>query len=153
MLHDDDLGDTPELLHVCTRRSNKLIKPSSKYPFDEYVTLTGGRELEYFEEALESEEKQKWLDLMQDEMKSLYDSHTYDSEKLPKDKRALENIWILKVKQETSSTSPRYKAILVVKSFRQRKGVDFNKIFLLVVKMSFIKTMLSLVVTLDLDVK
>nr|KYP42640.1 Retrovirus-related Pol polyprotein from transposon TNT 1-94 [Cajanus cajan] len=90
---------------------------------------------------------------MQDEMKSLHDNHTYDLVKLPKGKRALENRWIFRVKQESNSTSPRYKARLVVKGFRQRNDVDFNEIFSPVVKMSSIRTVLSLVATLDLEVE
>nr|KYP73285.1 Retrovirus-related Pol polyprotein from transposon TNT 1-94 [Cajanus cajan] len=90
---------------------------------------------------------------MQDEMKSLHDNHTYDLVKLPKGKRALENMWIFRVKQESNSTSPRYKGRLVVKGFKQRKGVDFNEIFLPVVKMSSIRAGLSLAATLDLKVE
>jgi len=83
--------------------------------------LTDGGELECFEEALESEEKQKWLDAMQDEMKSFHDNHTYDLVKLPKGKRALENKWIFKMKQDANFTFLKYKARLVVKGFKQKK--------------------------------
>lgn len=120
---------------------------------DDYVTLTDGGEPECYDEAMESDEKKKWLDAMQDEMKSLHDNHTFDLVKLPKGKKALENRWIFRVKQESNSTSPRYKARLVVKGFRQRKGVDFNEIFSPVVKMSSIRTVLSLAATLDLEVE
>jgi len=41
----------------------------------------------------------------------------------------------------------------VVKGFRQKKGVDFNEIFSLVVKMSSIKTVLTLTATLDLEIE
>ena len=102
---------------------------------------------------MESEEKQKWLDAMQDEMKSLHDNHTYDLVKLPKGKRALENRWIFKMKQDANSTFPKYKARLVVKGFRQKNGVDFNEIFSPGVKMSSIRTVLSLAATLDLEVE
>ena len=40
----------------------------------------------------------------------------------------------------------------MVKGYSQRKGVDFNEIFSPVVKMSSIKTVLSLASTLDLEV-
>jgi len=74
--------------------------------------------------------------------------------KLPKGKKALENRWIYRVKQESNSTSPRYKARLVVKGFRQKKkGIDFNEIFSPVVKMSSIRIVLSLATTLDLEVE
>ena len=73
--------------------------------------------------------------------------------KLPKGKRALDNRWIYRVKHESNTMSLRYKARLVVKGFSQMKGVDFNEIFSPVVKMSSIRTMLSLAATLDLEVE
>jgi len=60
--------------------------------------LTDEGEPEGYLEAIESEEKKKWLDAMQDEIKSLYDYHTFDLVKLPKGKKALENRWIYRVK-------------------------------------------------------
>ena len=52
----------------------------------------------------------------------------------------------------------RYKARLVVKGFAQNKGIDFDEIFPPIVKMTSIRTILSLVVVEDfhleqLDVK
>ena len=41
----------------------------------------------------------------------------------------------------------------MVKGYSQRKGVDFDEIFSPVVKMSSIRTMLSLASTLDLEVE
>jgi len=41
-----------------------------------------------------------------------------DEMKLPKGKKVLENMWIFRMKQDANSTSPWYKAILVVKDFR-----------------------------------
>ena len=38
-----------------------------------------------------------------------------------------------------------YKARLVIKGFAQKKGIDFDEIFSLVVKMTSIRTILSLV--------
>ncbi|CAJ2671557.1 unnamed protein product [Trifolium pratense] len=153
MSQDENLGEAPESSQVQLRRSNRQRQPSTKYYSDEYVTWTDEGEPEYFQEAMESDENQKWLDAMNDEMKSLHDNHTYDLMKLPKGKRALENRWIYRVKHESNSESPRYKARLVVKGFRQRKGVDFNEIFSPVVKMSSIRTMLGLAATLGLEVE
>ena len=79
---------------------------------------------------MEDEHKSEWVDVMQDEIKSLHDNHNFDLVKLPKGKRALTNMWIYRVKQEEHTSQPRYKVRLVVKGFRQRKGIDFNEIFL-----------------------
>ena len=98
MSQDENLDDAPEPPQFQLRRSNRQRQPSTRYSSDEYVTLIDRGELECFEETIESEEKQKWLEAMQDEMKSLHENHTYDLVKLPKGKRALENRWIFRVK-------------------------------------------------------
>ena len=54
---DDDLGDIPESPQVQLRRSNTQKQPSTRYYCDKYITLTDGGEPEYFEEALDGEEK------------------------------------------------------------------------------------------------
>jgi hypothetical protein len=46
-----------------------------------------------------------------------------------------------------------YKARFVIKGFAQKKGIDFDEIFYLVVKMTSIRTILSLVVVEDLHLE
>ncbi|GKV10172.1 hypothetical protein SLEP1_g21576 [Rubroshorea leprosula] len=105
------------------------------------------------DEAMESEQKMEWLKAMKDEMKSLLDNHTFDLVKLPKNRKALKNRWVYRVKHEYGTLVPRYKARLVVKGFSQRKGVDFSEIFAPVVKMSSIRVVLGLAACLDLEVE
>ncbi|GLT38191.1 hypothetical protein SLA2020_124550 [Shorea laevis] len=102
---------------------------------------------------MESEQKMEWLEAMKDEMKSLLDNHTFDLVKLTKDRKALKNRWVYRVKHEDSTLVPWYKARLVVKGFSQKKGVDFSEIFSSVVKMSSIKVVLGLAACLDLEVE
>ena len=99
------------------------------------------------------ENKIKWVDAMQDEMKPLHENHSYELVKLPKRKRALKNRWVYRVKQEEHASQPCYKAKLVVKGFIQNKGIDFDEIFSPVVKMSFIRIVLGLVASLDLEIE
>ena len=138
---------------VSLRRSTRDRHPSTRYSVDEYVLLTDGGEPECYAEAMEDEHKSEWVDAMQDEMKSLHDNHTFELVKLPKGKRALTNRWIYRVKQEEHTSQPRYKARLVVKGFRQRKGIDFDEIFSHVVNMSSIHVVLGLAVSLDLEIE
>lgn len=52
--------------------------------------------------------------------------------------------------REEDGGRKRYKARLVVKGFAQRKGIDFDEIFSPTMKMTSIKTILTLVVVEDL---
>ena len=78
MSQDENLSDATEPPQVQLERSNRERQPSRRYSPDEYVILIDDEEPECFTEAIESEEKKKWLDAMKDEMKSLHDNHTFD---------------------------------------------------------------------------
>jgi hypothetical protein len=68
------------------------------------------------------------------------------------EKRALQNKWVYKLKEEDGGKN-RYKARLVVKGFAQKKGKYFDEIFSSVVKMTSIRTILSLVAVEDLHLE
>ena len=55
--------------------------------------------------------------------------------------------------KEEEGGKKRFKARLVVKGFAQKKGIDFDEIFSLVVKMTSIRTVLSLLATEDLHLE
>jgi len=67
---------------------------------------------------------------------------------LPTRKRALHNNWVYRLKEEDGDKKC-YKAKLVVKGFGQKKGINFDEIFYLVVKMTYIRTILSIMVVED----
>ena len=90
-----------------------------------------------FEEVMSHQHKSEEVKAMQDEMKSMNENHTYDFVKSPKEERALKNKWIYIWKTRNNSQQ-RYKAKLVMKGFGQKKCVDFEEIFSLVVKISYI---------------
>ncbi|KAJ4719028.1 Retrovirus-related Pol polyprotein from transposon TNT 1-94 [Melia azedarach] len=153
---DDDVHQLPTSevsSDISLRRSTRIRQSSTSYPTSEYVLLTDGGEPECYVEAVESEQRKEWIDAMQDEMKSLHENHTFELVKLPKDKRALKNKWVYRIKQEEYTSQPRYKARLVVKGFSQRKGVDFDEIFSPVVKMSSIRVVLGIAASLDLKIE
>ena len=52
------------------------------------------------------DQKEKWLEAMNDEMKTLQDNHTYDLVKLPKGKRVLVNKWVYKLKTKEHCSQP-----------------------------------------------
>jgi hypothetical protein len=135
------------------RRSTRERQPSRKYSANEYVLLSDGGEPESYQKVILHDQKNEWLEAMQDEMKSLHENHTYDLVELPKGKRALKNKWVFRCKTEPNSLQPRYKARLVVKGFSQKKGIDFEEIFSPVIKMSSIRVVLGLAAKMNLEIE
>ena len=85
---------------------------------------------------------------MKEEMDSLAHNQTWDLVRIPAGKTILQNKWVYRLKEEDGGRK-MYKAILVVKGFAQKKGIYFDEIFSLVVKMTSIRTILSLVAVED----
>jgi hypothetical protein len=82
---------------------------------------------------------------MKEEMDSLVNNQTWDLVQLPAGKKELPNKWVYKLKKKHGGKN-WYNARLVVKGFAQKKGIYFDEIFSHVVKMTSIRTILSLVV-------
>ena len=64
---------------------------------------------------------------------------------MPAEKSTLQNKWVYRFKEEDGGKK-RYNAILVVNGFAQKKGIYFDEIFSPAVKMTSIRTILSIVV-------
>ena len=62
---------------------------------------------------------------MNEEMDSLVRNYTWNLVEFPTSKRALHNKWVYRLKEEDGGKK-RYKSILVVKGFTQKKGIHFD---------------------------
>ena len=91
---------------------------------------------------------------MKDEMDSLMSNQTWQLVELlkGKKKKALQNKWVYRTKEEHDD-SKRYKARLVVKSFQQKKVIDYIEIFSSIVKLTTIETILRLMAKKDLHLQ
>ena len=135
------------------RKSTRVSKPVIRYsPSLNYLLLTDSSEPECFEKALQVETREKWELAMDDEMNSLSSNQTWDLVHLPKGKSALHNKWVYRIKEEADGRK-RYKARLVVKGFQQKPGIDYSEIFSPVVKISTIRSVLSIVVVENLHLE
>ncbi|MCO5607488.1 hypothetical protein L7F22_061684 [Adiantum nelumboides] len=93
----------------------------------------------------------KWEQAMQLEYNWIITNETWKLTELPQGKQALSCKWVYKKKYTTEDPEPKYKASLVAKGFKQKKGVDFDEIFSPVVKMTTLRLVLGLVATEDLE--
>ena len=135
------------------RRSEGQRVESTKYPSSEYVLINDEGESESLKEVLSHPEKSQWMKAMHKEIRSLQKNGTYKLVELPKGKRPLKCKWVFKLKKDGNGKLVRYKSRLVVKGFEQKKGIDFDENFSPVVKMTSIRTILSMTTSLDLEVQ
>jgi len=70
----------------------------------------------------------KWLKFCLEKLKLLKDKNIYEVVNLPKRRKAIKNFWMFNIKSDGY-----YRSQLVVKEFSQIKGIDFDKLFSLVI--------------------
>lgn len=90
---------------------------------------------------------------MQDEMGSLKKNNTYELVQLLKGRKHLKNKWAFKLKKDDIEKLLKHKARLAVKGFVQTKGIDFDEIFSSIVKMTSVRVVLGLEVSMDLELE
>ena len=88
---------------------------------------------------------------MESEMRSIRDNETWDLVKLLKNLYALPYSWVFHLKLTATSSSPKYKAHIIAKGFRQEYGVDFDEVFSPIVKMTTLHFLLCVVMLEDLE--
>ena len=89
---------------------------------------------------------------MNDEMKSQVSNQSWELIELSRGETTSHNKWVYRLKEEPDGTT-RYKAMLVAKGFQQKEGIDYTEICSPVVKLSTIRTVLSIVAVEDLHLE
>lgn len=101
------------------------------------------KEPETFKEAMESPDYEKWQEAMKSEIRSLKDNQTWDLVELPKGRKALPCKWVFKLKMNPDGSVERYKARMVIKGYSQIPGVDYDRTFSPVVRLSTVRSLLA----------
>lgn len=97
-----------------------------------------------YNEAIRSNEKQKWIDAMREEYNSLVKNCTWKLVDRPVGQRIVDNRWVFKVKRNTDDSIERYKARLVARGFTQEYGVNYFETFSPVVRFTSIRIILAI---------
>jgi len=98
-------------------------------------------------EPLSFEEANKidcWKLAMQEEIHALEKNKTWSLTELPPHHNAIGVKWVYKIKRAGDGSIDHYKARLVVKGYRQRYGIDYDKVFAPVVRFDTIRLIISL---------
>ena len=103
-----------------------------------------------FEEAMRSAHSSKWLEAMQDEMRSMSNNDVWGL-KNPKGAKTVGCKWVYKTKYDSKGNVEKYKARLMAKGFTQREGIDYNETFSLVSCKDSFRIIMTLVAHYDLE--
>ena len=114
-----------------SRRSQRVRRSAIPDDYEVYVSediqLDGDPTT--FEEAMRSPHASKWLEAMEDEMRSMNTNKVWELEEIPKGVKTVGCKWVYKTKCDSKGNVERYKARLVAKGFTQREGIDYNETF------------------------
>ena len=103
------------------RWSTRLSRPPKRFSPSLYsILLTDAGEPKCYDEAMQVDTKIQWKSAMKEEMNFLLKNKTLDLCKLPAGKKALQNNWVYRLKEEEGGKKI-FKDRLVVKGFAQKK--------------------------------
>ncbi|RDY02478.1 hypothetical protein CR513_14057, partial [Mucuna pruriens] len=111
MSQDENPSDAPKPPLVQLRKSNRQRQSSTRYPSDEYLTLMDGEESKCYQEAIESEERQKGVVAWQSKLKNCVALFTSETEFITIIEKCKELLWVKKFLQELSFVPNKSKHI------------------------------------------
>lgn len=98
-----------------------------------------------------SNEKDKCMDDMVEEMESLKNNETWNLVQVPQGKRAIGCKWVHKKKPTvTKKEEEKFKTRLVAMGYSHYKGIDYDEILSLVVRHTSIRIILALIACMDI---
>ena len=86
-------------------------------------------EHENFENAIDSEQKDKWLEAMKTEIKSLNETQTWDLFPKEKGQNIIPGRWVYKIKHDSNGNIDKFEARYVAKCFKQIEGIEYSDTF------------------------
>lgn len=103
-----------------------------------------------FNEALSNENKEKWLDAINEERQSIIKNNTwtYVNREAARGRKILSSKWVFKIKD-----NGRYRARLCARGFEQVAGLDFNETYSPVVNFTALRCLCSIAAAKNLKAK
>uniref|UniRef100_A0A2N9FI38 Uncharacterized protein n=1 Tax=Fagus sylvatica TaxID=28930 RepID=A0A2N9FI38_FAGSY len=139
--------------------SNNIGRSTVQVELDELESQSDeephiARILLHFKEAIESSEKDKWMEAMVEENESLSKNKTWELTELPKGKKPIGCKWVFKKKETVSEKEEgKIQGTIGSKGYSQRHGIDYDEVFSPVVRHTSIRAVLALVADQDLELE
>lgn len=147
-------SETVPVIRVSNRK-NKGVPPN-RYGFAMCYAMHSINSIaapNNFNQAMDDENKAKWIEAMHEELNSLKKNQTWTLCKLPSDRKAVGSKWIYAIKTDENGDIIRYKARLVAQGYSQKIGLDYNEIFAPVAKQTTLRILLSIASNNNMIVK
>lgn len=96
------------------------------------------------EEAMSSEDCDKWTEAIANEIQSLLKNKTWILVPRTDDMHVITNRWIFKKKFKANGDIEKYKARLVVRGCSQKQGIDYDEVFAPVVRHESVRMVLAI---------
>ncbi|CAI7895602.1 unnamed protein product [Closterium sp. NIES-54] len=123
--YEEEKGAEGEMEQICCFGVNLPHEPAS------------------MEEALAGDDREAWLASRDDEFQSHMENETWTLTNIPPGRKALDCMWVLRVKTDAEGRLERRKTRLVIKGFQQREGIDFQEVFAPVAKAPTLRLLLA----------
>lgn len=107
-----------------------------------------------YKEAMESDEKNNWIEGMEDEIASLQENEVY--QEVPRsqvNKKTVGSRWVFALKRKPDGEIDKFKARVVAKGYSQVYGVDYTETYCSVVQMVSFRLLLSYAAMIRLKIK
>jgi hypothetical protein len=142
-----------EITNEPLRRTQRERRSAIRSDYEVYIGEDIGKSDDptSFNEAINSESSSKWLEAMEDELKSMGTNGVWDLVDIPERVKTVGCKWVYKTKYDSKGNVERFKARLVAKGFLQREGVDYNETFSPVSKKDSFRVVMVLVAHYDLE--
>lgn len=88
---------------------------------------------------------QRWVSIMQAEIKALEKNKTWQLTTLPTNKQTIASKWIYTIKYTATGEVERFKARLVAKGYNQKQGIYFYESLSLVARTVTVRTLFSII--------
>jgi hypothetical protein len=135
------------------RRSQRAKRSAISEDYEVYVSeeIQIEGDPTSFEEAMRSAHSSKWLEAMEDEMRSMSTNRVWDLEEIPKGAKTVGCEWVYKTKCDCKGNIKRFKTRLMAKCFTQREDIDYTEIFSSVLCKDFLRIIMLFVTYYNLE--
>ena len=100
---------------------------------------------------IKSQEKDMWLEAMNDEINSMKMNNVWKLCGLLEERKAIGYKWVFKKKLRVDESIDKFNAQLVAKGYTQKELINFHETYSLVAKSASIRIILAIVAHLNLE--